>query len=201
MGRVRTIPTSVLLSSELLSVEESQSLRTQIEGLLQLTPSDILKLDLPAKNRVEALLQCEFLADKQLRSLACDFAEHTLRIFEDHALGDHRPRKCIEVARLYISSAGPEDLQRAVKNAIPAVWRFEKTGPASAFLAGLAVTFLDSDDASVMARAVTTHCQRAAHRKAWESRKSNFELMIRDEKEALWQLSRTAKALNLTNCL
>lgn len=201
MGRVQTISTALLLRSELLSIEESHSLKHQLEGRLQLTSSDIIELDLPAKNRVEALLQNAFMEDKQLRGLACDFAEHTLHVFEEHAPRDYRPRKCIEAARLYLAGGSLEGVQRAVKDAIPAVWLFEKTELVSAFVAGLAVTFLDFDDAGVMAKPVATHCQRATHRKVWESRKSDLELMIGGEKEALWQLSRILEVLNLTHRL
>lgn len=195
MGRVRTIPASVLLSSELLSGEESHSLRTQVDGRLQLTAAEIIALDLPARNRAEALLQKEFLEEKHLRGLACDFAEHTLYIFEEHAPRERRPRRCLEAARLTLAGASLEELRAAIKEAIPAVWQLHGTTFMSAFTAGLAVTFLDYVDAAEMARPVALHSQKAAHYKEWECRKSNLDLMVGSEKEAIWQLARIIEVL------
>jgi hypothetical protein len=196
MDRVKTISVDVLLSSELLSIEESDSLRLQLEGRLRLTASEVIELDLPAKNRVEALLRSELLDDKQLRELACDFAEHTLHVFEEHAPRERRPLKCIEAARLFLAGESFENLKAAIKEAIPAVWQLHRTKFMSAFTAGLAVTFLDYQDAAEMALPVALHAQRAAHYKEWETRKSGLELMIGREKEATWQLIRIAEILS-----
>lgn len=196
MDRVKTISVDVLLSSELLSVEDFGSLRLQLEGRIQLTAAEVIELDLSAKNRVEALLRGELLDDKQLRELACDFAAHTLYVFEEHAPRDHRPRNCIEAARLFLAGGSYEKLQAAIKEAMPAVWQLHGTKFTSAFTAGLAVTFLDYYDAAEMVQPVALHAQRAAHYKEWETRKSNLELMIGREKEATWQLVRIAKILS-----
>lgn len=190
MTHVNTISSNVLLSSELLSDEDSYGLFIELGERLQLTHSEIISIDLPARNRVEALLQNEFLEEKQLRGLACDFAEHTLHVFEEHAPRDRRLHKCIEAARLYLGSANLKELQVAIKEAIPAVWQFAKTEFIGAFVAGMAVTFLDYQDASEMARQVARQTQRAAHREEWESRNSDLKLMIGREKEATWQLTR-----------
>jgi hypothetical protein len=184
-----------LLSSGLLCAEDSHILRIELSERLHLTPSEISSLDLPAINRVEALLRSEFLEETQLRELACDFAGHTLHVFEQHAPGDRRPHECVEAARLYFAGASLEGLQEAIKEAIPAVWRFDKTEFIGAFTAGLAATFLDYQDAAEMARVVALHAQRAAHRKEWESRESDLELIIGREKEATWQLTRIVKIL------
>lgn len=196
MDRVKTISVDVLLSSELLSVEESNSLRLQLEGRRQLTAADVIALDLPAKNRVEALLRGELLDDKHLRELACDFAAHTLYVFEEHTPRDRRPRNCIEAARLFLAGGSYEELQAAIKEAIPVVWQLHGTKFTSAFMAGLAVTFLDCYDAAEMVQPVALHAQRAAHYKEWETRKSNLELMTGREKEATWQLVRIAEILS-----
>ena len=42
---------------------------------------------------------------KQLRLLACDYAEHVLSIFEKRYPDDKRPRHCIETTRKYIAAA------------------------------------------------------------------------------------------------
>jgi hypothetical protein len=193
---MKTISSTVLLDSELLSAEEAYLLRFQLEKQPRLTASEILALDLPAKNRVEALLQREFLADKPLRALACDFAEHTLYIFEEYARGNRHPHQCVEAARRYIEGASIEELQRAITEAIPAVWRLEKTAFVGAFTAGMAVLFLDYQDAAVMARLVANHTQRAIHYREWERRESNIELMFGRELGATWQLTRIVEILD-----
>lgn len=196
MEQTGVIPSQVLLSSELLSVEEHQDLLIQLDGRLQLTASEIVEIDLPARNRVEALLRSEFLKDRQLRELACDFAEHTLPLFEEYAPRERRPHRCVETARLYLSGGNFDELQRAIREAIPAVWQLQGTKFTSAFTAGLAVTFLDYPDAAGIAWPVALHSQKAAHYKEWEIRKGYLELMMGREKEATWQLARVAAILD-----
>lgn len=195
MERAKTISSTVLLSSELLNAEDAHILDIQLGGRLQLTASEIIALDLPAKNRVEALLQSEFLEEKHLRALACDFAEHTLYIFEEHSPMYRHPRECVEAARRYLAGASIVELQKAIREAIPAVWRLEKTAFVGAFTAGMAVLFLDYYDAAETARIVANHTQRAIHYREWERRKSDLELMFRRELGATWQLTRIAEML------
>jgi hypothetical protein len=179
-----------------LSVEEANLLSLQLEERPLLTASEIVSLDLSAKNRVEALLQVEFLGERQLGALACDFAEHTLYIFDEHARGDRRPHQCVEAARRYYLEGGSlEELNAAISEAVPAVWRLEKTVFVGAFTAGLAATFLDNHDAAVMVRHVANHTQRAIHYKEWESRESDLELMFGREIGATWQLARIVEML------
>ena len=190
-----TIPSNVLLSSRLLSAEDASTLSTELAHHSQLVSSEIIGLDLPARNRVESLLQNEFLDEHQLRELACEFVEHTLHIYEEQAPRDRHPHQCVEAARQYLAGAGIEGLQAAIKETIPAVWQLHGTVLIAAFEAGMAATFLDYHDAAEMARVVTQHTQRAAHRKEWECRKSDLELMIGREKEATWQLTRIVEIL------
>jgi hypothetical protein len=87
----------ILLQSDLITPEESYDLIERFVRSPRITAAEILELDLPAKIRVEALLRQEFLSDSALRELACDFAEHTLYVFEAYAPADPRPHKCLEV--------------------------------------------------------------------------------------------------------
>lgn len=66
------------MGSDLITTEESYDLIERFVLNPQITAAEILELDIPAKNRVEALLQPEFLDESTLRALACDFAAHTL---------------------------------------------------------------------------------------------------------------------------
>lgn len=65
------------------------------------------------KNRTrEALnfvLSNGFISDKKLHILACDFAEHVLPIFEKEYPNDDRPRKAIELKRLWIKEEYPNE--------------------------------------------------------------------------------------------
>lgn len=52
--------------------------------------------------------------ERDLRLLACDYAEHVLYIFEDKYPDDKRPRTAIEAARLYANGqATKEELEKA----------------------------------------------------------------------------------------
>jgi hypothetical protein len=192
---VKTISSSVLLSSELLSVEDSFSLSIELRERVQLTASEIIGMDLPARNRVEALLQKEFLEEDQLRELACDFAEHTLQIFEWYCPDDSRPRNFVEIARSYY--AGRTSNKR-LKFAFIETWRaIERLNEQykGAFKSGLAISLLYSGEAGKMARDVALTAQNAAHRKQWENRRNDFELMTGQEREAVWQLKRIVEKL------
>ena len=193
---MKTIPVVRLLDSDLISTEESYDLIERSVLLPQITASEILELDLPAKNRVEAVLQPEFLTEMQLCALACDFAEHTVHIFEAHAPEDPYPRRCIEIARLHLARrASVHELRAAIRDAKPSMWRFQRTEHKSAFEASYAVLWLDFEDSDRMARDIARYAQLAAHHMAWESRKSKVEPMFEREREAAWQLEQITKKL------
>lgn len=180
----------------LLSEEEAFPLRRRFESQQSVMAREVLELDIPAKARVDSLLRYEFLRERELRRLACDFAEHTLHIFSYRCPEDDSVRKCLAAARSYATgTARLREVSASVGEAIRAVWKLEGTPYVSAFEAGLAVTFLDYKDAAELARVVAVHTQRAAHRRAWETRKSNVQPITAREEEAAWQLSRIVNAL------
>lgn len=196
MISVKTISSNVLLSSELLSAEDSFSLSIELNQQLQLTALEIIALDLPARNRVDALLQKEFLKEDQLQELACDFAEHTVQVFEWYCPYDNRPRTFVEIARLYYAgNIGKERLKEAFIDTWNSIEMFNEGKYKPAFASGFAASLLYSDEASKMARNVAVWSQNAIHLKKWENRRSNFELMTGREREAVWQLKRIAKKL------
>ncbi len=193
---MKTISVAKLLDSDLITTEESYGLVERCVLNPEITAAEILELDLPAKNRVEALLQPEFLLETQLRELACDFAEHTLPIFESHAPEDKRPRRCLEVARLHFRGrASSHELGAAIKDARPSMWRFQRTEHRSAFEASYAVLLLEYECIDEMARSVAQYAQLAAHHRAWESRKNNVVPMLNREREAAWQPVKIIKKL------
>lgn len=196
MTQANTISSNILLSSELLSAEDSFTLSIELEKRLELTTSEIIGLNLPARNRVEALLQNEFMEEKQFREIACNFAEHTLHVFESACPNDPRPRKFVKLARAhYAGEASAESLKAAFIETWKAIEVFEGRTHISAFAAGLAASLLHSGKADKMARDVALCAQNATHRKEWEGRKSDLELMVGREKEALWQLKHIVEKL------
>jgi hypothetical protein len=66
------------------------------------TATDILRMDIPAKDRLWAVLREEFLSEKTLQIAACDFAEHVLPVYENRYSDNNAPRHCIEVKRRHI---------------------------------------------------------------------------------------------------
>jgi len=191
---MNTIPLDVFLVSDLITNEETYPLVGAFSHRPHLSREEILALDLPAKNRVEALLRHEFLTERQLRELACKFVEHVLHVFEQRAPTDFYPRACVEAAHLYAEGIiGVELLRIALDQARPSMQRFRGTEHISAFEVGWAVLLFDDDDGAMMSQEVAVCAQKAAHRNAWESRRNNLELMIERETEATWQLNRIAE--------
>jgi hypothetical protein len=186
---MQTIPLDVLLASDLITDEDSYPLVGAFSHHPYLSAKEIIALDLPAKNRVEVLLRHEFLTEKQLRWLACDFTEHVLHVFEELAPKDFHPRACVEAAHLYADEVISVELLRIVLNkARPSMQQFRGTEHVGAFEVGWAVLLFDGEDAALMAQEVAVCAQRAAHRKVWENRKNDLELMTAREAEAAWQL-------------
>lgn len=194
---MKVISVEILLKSELITTEESHTLIERFVRAPHITAAEILDLNLPAKNRVEALLQPEFLNEMRLRELACDFAAHTLHIFEAQAPGDYRPHECLSAAFLLNTwSIGSwEQLREIIREARPAMWQLEGSKHVGAVEACRAALMVGNEDAARMAREIALCSQVAAHRSAWENRKSNTEPMIEREKEASWQLERIVEGL------
>lgn len=195
---MQTIHLHIILASDLITNEESYSLIGAFSHRPYLSAKEILALDLPAKNRVEALLRHEFLTEKQLRRLACDFAEHVLHVFEGLAPDDFRPRACVQAARLYADGVmNVEMLRIALDAARPSMQGFRGTEHIGAFEVGWAVQLFDGEDATLMAQEVAVCTQRAVHCKAWKNRKNDLEIMTEREKEAAWQLKQIAATLEM----
>ena len=84
-------------------------------GKKWMMPLTVLKLDTVShEDKIWLLCRSDFLDDKQLRLFACDCAERVLPIFEKECPEDNRPRKAIEVARLFADGeATHEELDAA----------------------------------------------------------------------------------------
>src|ERR1044072_744397 len=193
---MNTVALETLLVSDLITNEEAYRLIGAFSYRPYLSAKEVIALDLPAKNRVEALLRREFLTERQLRELASDFIEHVLQVFEEDAPEDFYPRACVEAARLYAAGViGLKLLRVALDEARPSMQRFRSTKYVGAFEVGWAVLLLDEEDAASMTKEVAVCAQKAAHGKMWEKRKSDLEPMIEREVEATWQLKRIVERL------
>lgn len=195
---MQTIPLDVLLASDLITTEESHQLIGAFTYSSYLSAEEIIALDLPAKNRVEALLRNEFLPEKQLRKLACHFVEHVLYVFEELAPEDFHPRACVEAAQLYADRIIDVELLRVtLEKARPSMQRFRGTEHIGASEVSWAVLLFDGKDAALVAQEVAVCAQRAAHLKAWENRKSDLQPITERETEAAWQLKQIVGKLLL----
>ena len=63
------------------------------------------------------LQRSEFISEKQLHLLACDFAEHALHIYEDQYPGDNRPRNAIETKRAWVTGEATDKELAAASDA------------------------------------------------------------------------------------
>jgi len=102
--------------------------------------------------------------ERDLRLLACDYAEHVLHIFEGKYPDDKRPRTAIETARLYANGqATKEDLEkaqsaayaaraaRAARAAYAAARAARAAGTDAAAACAYAAAAADADAAAVVA--------------------------------------------------
>ena len=85
-------------------------------GKKWMMPLTVLKLDtVSAEDKIWLLCRNEFVSEQNLRLFACDCAERVLPIFEKECPEDNRPRKAIEVARLFADG-------EATHEELDAVW-------------------------------------------------------------------------------
>ena len=79
--------------------------------------------------------------ERELRLLACDYAERVLSIFESEYPGGHRPRRAIETARRYATGdASKEELADASASAIAAAEAAAKAAKAATWAAWAAAS-------------------------------------------------------------
>jgi hypothetical protein len=98
------------------------------EKNLPATPLDVAGWDkFSVEDRLWLLLRSEIIPERELRLLACDFAESTLNIFEREIPDDTRPRDCVAVARRFADGEATRDdlaasLSAAWSAALAASW-------------------------------------------------------------------------------
>lgn len=108
--------------------------------------------------------------DREIRLLACDYAEHVLHIFEEACHNDKRPRNAIEVSKRYANGeATREELDAARSDAWDAAW-YAAADAASRAAWDAAWAALEAD--SRVARAAARDAARdATAERKWQEQK------------------------------
>ena len=75
-----------------------QRIEMLFDGRESLTARDIAALDIPKRDVIWALLHKEFVTERQMHILACDFAESIVHLCGD----DPRPRAAIDAKRAWM---------------------------------------------------------------------------------------------------
>jgi hypothetical protein len=84
-------------------------IRRLAKGRETFTAVDVLKLRIPAEDRLWVVLRPELLPERTLRLFACSCAEHVLPLFEQQYPEDKRPRRAIETARRFAAGEAPRE--------------------------------------------------------------------------------------------
>jgi len=106
-------------------------------------------------------------ADREIRLLTCDFAEHTLPIFEAEYPNNKQPRQTIEISRKF---AEGKATQRELAAAGNAAWDAAAVARAAAWAAAAAAREAAGDAAREAARDAASDASWAAERQWQEAR-------------------------------
>ena len=110
--------------------------------------------------------------DREIRLLACDFAEHVLPTWEAQYPDDARPRTCIETARRYADGeATREELTAAAAAAWDASWSTVRDARAASAAAWAARDARDARDAAWAA------ARAAARAAAWSAGSAGWSVV------------------------
>ena len=139
------------------------------------------------------LQRSEFISEKQLHLLACDFAEHALHIYEDQYPGDNRPRNAIETKRAWVTGeATDKELAAAGKAAARATARAAASAAARVAARVASAASVAARAASAAAWATASAAARvAASSAAWAA----WAASAASAAEKEWQLRTVCKAL------
>ena len=129
-------------------------------GRNELSLLEILDLDIPHEDKIWVVLRKEFLSERDLHLLACDFAEYSLPIWEKWRPDDTRVRNAIAVKRKWINGDATDEELAAAGAAARAAIR-AAAGSAAGDAAWAAARDAIRDAAGAAARA-------AAWDAAWE---------------------------------
>ena len=80
-----------------------------LAGRKKISAQAILKLDIPDKDKIWAVLRFEYFSQKELVLIACEIAMTTLSIFEKKYPEDRRPRDAIKAARKWVKNPSKDN--------------------------------------------------------------------------------------------
>jgi hypothetical protein len=121
----KSLPVDSTISVTLTTVRkwgpcyDADRLKALAAGRRRITALEILDLDIPAQDKLWAVLRNDFFSDGVLRLFACAFAETCIEIFERERADDNRPRNAIDVARRYAHGDATDEERVA---AVAAAW-------------------------------------------------------------------------------
>jgi hypothetical protein len=92
-------------------------------GRRQMSPPEVLDCHVSAVEKMWVLLRNPIFTDRELRLIACDFADEVLPIYENANPNDNRTKACIEMARKFANGEFPDEERNAARNAARAAAR------------------------------------------------------------------------------
>jgi len=122
-------------------------------------------------------------ADKEIRLLACDFAEHTLSIFEEKYPDDKRPRQAIEISRKFAEG-------KATRGELDAAWDAARDAARAASLAAAWAAEAAAADAVADAACAAAAAARVAGAVARDA------ALVAGAAERQWQEKKFREMLN-----
>jgi hypothetical protein len=162
--------------------------RVRIERLFagrpELTALDILDLDIPAEDRLWAVLRTDFFPEREIHELACVFAERAVAILERHDPDEKRPRAAIEAKRRWLHG---EITDRELDVARAAAWAASRdVARAAAWAASRDTAWAAAWASRDAAWAAAWDAMAAARDAAWDAAWDG---------ELEWQVARTREAI------
>jgi hypothetical protein len=92
-------------------------------GRRQMSPLEVLDCDATHCDKLWVLLRNPIFTDRELRLMACDFADEVLSIYENAYPDDRRARDCIETAKKFANGeCSAEEVDAARDAAWDAAW-------------------------------------------------------------------------------
>ena len=192
-AKAKTVPVGVVTVDAVMEWEPCEEYTREVVSNLfggreTLTALEILDRPIPAQDRLWAVLRQDFIPDRELRMLACDFAEAVLPIWEKKYPTDDRPRKAIEAGRAF--TKGEID-----STTLRAAWAAFRDARSVAMSASNAAAYAASNAAGEAAAGEAAKASRAAGEAVGEAAKAAGEAAgaaSRAASRASWAASRAA---------
>ncbi len=166
-------------------------------GVDSFTPLEILnRSDVSDEDRLWVVLREEIIPERDLRLLACDFADHVMPIWAGAYPDDTRPQDAIAVARRYANGdASAEELTVARDAAGDAAWNaWDAVAAGDAARNAARATAWDAAEAAGAAAAEAAVAARDA---AGDAARDAAVAVAAEDAECSWQVSHVRECLEL----